>query len=526
MATKMGGLSTAFWGRAIPVRACCTVTGFVTWLLAAAAAPGSQIGHLPPQLLSIIELHLMVRPAGSDRDPDEVSGAWTVEADEEWGLRMTTERGSFVHIIGYSEDAGASLIWPPPDDLARGRMTAGIRRNLPGEGLLLPVSRLTGHTSVLVLVSRQELSEISSTLVRIETQEGELPAVRKALAPHAIEVAGRRLTPPVADTLSQPHRRHVLDQSGETIQSLLGGDKPVRSGPVIKTDDNLIVVVEPEAAPQGLQDQKSASTDTIVDRVKRWFSFANHPNEGSDSTTETIPESAAESTVERTVTKADPQLQGLADALELDVSLPGDVEPEETDPPVVDNFSEEPVQLDLFLPGLDRLLPPRNRGGAMPTLRFPAPRVNPPMPTWLEGETVKIATSVESIEQLLFDLDPEAELLAELPSPLIETVAVTMDNPEPEGKLDQLLDKLFPSRSRRKQVELPQPAEQSGDLNDAQAQTKPEPEVVVVGTRRQEPALASIEDDAIVIALSRRVTEESTAKAIGSGSDMPPTSAI
>ena len=177
---------TTFSARAIPVRSGCVLTGFVAWLLAAAAVAASQIGHPPPhaqpgEARSILELHLMVRPAGSNANPMEVVGAWTVGPDEEWGLRMTTERGSFVHIIGYSDAAGATLIWPPHDNLTLGRVAPGIRRNLPGDGSFLPASRLAGYTRLLVLVSTDKLSEISSTLVRIEAQGGEIQAVRKAL---------------------------------------------------------------------------------------------------------------------------------------------------------------------------------------------------------------------------------------------------------------------------------------------------------------------------------------------------------
>ena len=107
----------------------------------------------------------------------------------------------------------------------------------------------------------------------------------------------------------------------------------------------------------------------------------------------------------------------------------------------------------------------------------------------------------------------------------VEQVATTMETEDSEGKLDRLLDKLFPWRSNQVEVEPSPPAELSGDVTDEGAQASAEPEVVVVGTTRRGFAPATVEDDVIATpSPGVGVTDESTARAATSDSDQAPTS--
>ena len=198
----------------------------IVWMLgsvvaAAGQANSSQSGLLPDSNPDV-QLQVMVRDREGQGDPVEITGDWVVNPRQEWQLRVTTDSESFVYLVGVTNAHTTNLLWPASDNLSLGRMAPWVPRSIPGEESFLQASQLLQFRNLLILVSKNELSEISSILVRIEAQEGETSAVRMALHPHAIEVLGRSLTGAARHAENDPStdRNHVLTDSGDRIRSL------------------------------------------------------------------------------------------------------------------------------------------------------------------------------------------------------------------------------------------------------------------------------------------------------------------
>lgn len=190
----------------------------------------------------------------------------------------------------------------------------------------------------------------------------------------------------------------------------------------------------------------------------------------------------------------DPQLQGLADALALDVPSVSPIDDDGSDSKdqIIEYSVEEVVDITLPITGLDDLLPPINRGGALPTLRFPGPRVSPPILDGPEAENINIATAIDGIDQFLLDAgsddDGVRELVASVQLPVAEPDSSRSD--DGEGKMDQILRKLFWWRSTE-----PEPGEPESPDSAVVSANEPivvdrEPEVVVVQSRTETQAQA------------------------------------
>ena len=230
-------------------------------------------------------------------------------------------------------------------------------------------------------------------------------------------------------------------------------------------------------------------TPTLVDRVKGWLSFA------VDSVADTVSTPPSETELELTDKKTDPvrtddidpQLSGLADALEIDIFSPSEMSVPDSQNITADDATEQSVfDLPLTIARLEELLPPRNRGGVLPTLRFPAPRVGPPMTQWSETETVRIATAIDDIATFLLDSENEdvgsptivAQVQLQQESDALNTDP--LDDDESEGKVGRLLGKLFWWRADGQEAEQPELPEMLTEVTEPIRQVHPEPEVIVI----------------------------------------------
>ena len=470
----------------------------IVWMLgsvvaAAGQANSSQSGLLPDSNPDV-QLQVMVRDREGQGDPVEITGDWVVNPRQEWQLRVTTDSESFVYLVGVTNAHTTNLLWPASDNLSLGRMAPWVPRSIPGEESFLQASQLLQFRNLLILVSKNELSEISSILVRIEAQEGETSAVRMALHPHAIEVLGRSLTGAARHAENDPStdRNHVLTDSGDRIRSLLDGAEPDH------TDDDMVVVVVEQGAVDGsVNAEDDTRTPSFTNRIKSWVSFGAKAIDETDGTTlpadnSMLSEHDSES---RSADERDPQLQGLADALALDVpsmSLVDDEESNSKDQVIEDSTDDTVVDIPLPVTGLDDLLPPINRGGVLPTLRFPGPRVSPPILDAPGEERVNIATAMDGINQFLLDAGSDEagirELVASVQLPGENTKPDSSRRDDSDGKMDQILGKLFWWRSSE-----PEPGESELPDSVAVAANEPmavdrEPEVIVVQFRTETAA--------------------------------------
>ena len=458
MFIRKGGWSPKLLCRMCPTHARRLFISFALGILGCVVLGGSQadsFSHygLLPGVNPEAQLRVMVRDRGTPGDPVEVIGDWVVNPSQEWQFRVTTDTQSFVYVVGYTHTEAAKLLWPGPDNLSLGRMVPWVSRSIPGEGSFLQASQLAQYQKLLVLLSENELSEISSTLVRIEAYEGETSAVQMVLQPHSIEVVGRALTVVTRHTEkgSTSSRGKVLTASGDRIRSLLDADVPSDTA-------DLVVVVEQKSDDEALPAEDDVPNPSITERVKSWFSFAIEAV--GETEEKTLP--ADNATLSEQVSESwsnpddDPQLQGLSDALALDVpslSTIGDEVSDLTNQTTPDATDEVVLGITLPIAGLHDLLPPINRGGALPTLRFPGPRVSPPGLSTPDEETVNIATAIDDIDQFLLDVGSDDDGLRELVAlaqPLDESIKPDrLRNDDGEGKVDQLLGKLFWCPKRR-----------------------------------------------------------------------------
>ena len=223
------------------------------------------------------ELRLMARPAGGHNEPVEVVGQWVVDPSQEWQIRVTATQDSFAYIVGYSHGDAATLIWPAQDDLSLGRLLAGVNRSFPADGSFLQASGFQAYQRVLVLLSATQLSEISSTLVRIEAQGGKDQQVRLALRPQSIEAVSSHVLIPLdteSDTISPTYRGYVLNQSGAGFHPLELGDTQSPNAPLAATQENSV--------EESMEERTARKKTSVVERVKSWFSFDDEMKDALD----------------------------------------------------------------------------------------------------------------------------------------------------------------------------------------------------------------------------------------------------
>lgn len=403
-------------------------------------------------------VQLIVWPNATGGDFGEQTDTWAAESDQEWQVAVKTESEAFVYLIGYSQHHAASLIWPPPGDLSLGRTIPGEVRVFPSGETYLSGSLLAGAQSLLVVVSTKALDEISSTLVRIEATNGSLAALRIALKPNAIQIIGR----------SEKHQQP--DDQGIHNQPLrLFGDA---GGAIVQTD--------------ALQLESAVGID---DDIWSWFSADGVLGAEQNLEPQAVLLPAPDADVDPAPeTEVDPQIGGLADALGSDFFASSGEDVPTPQDMAIELGNEVVLAKSLPIEELEDLLPPKNRGGVLPVLRFPAPLISAPMPRWPQQELVKIATATEPIELFLLTANDAYVDSREL---------VAQSQPPPEGDMDeismsprvdgtgagvgQLFGKLLWWRTANEKDE---PAELNALLPDDVAtpgsKVHPEPQVVVV----------------------------------------------